>query len=102
MILPDRVFGRSGVNISDLGFAIGLILWATWSRSSSPSASVGSKPRRRITKALIASPVTGSGPPTTAASATAGCDTSADSISVVDSRWPDTFITSSTRPRSQK
>jgi len=55
-----------------------------------------------MTKALIASPVTGSGPPTTAASATAGCDTSALSISVVDSRWPDTFITSSTRPSSQK
>ena len=26
MILPDRVFGRSGMNISVLGFAIGLIL----------------------------------------------------------------------------
>ena len=55
-----------------------------------------------MTNALIASPVTGSGPPTTAASATAGCDTRALSISVVDSRWPETFITSSTRPSSQK
>jgi hypothetical protein len=39
--------------------------------------------------------------PTTAASATAGCDTSADSISVVERRWPETFMTSSTRPSSQ-
>ena len=40
--------------------------------------------------------------PTTAASATAGWDTSADSTSVVEIRWPDTFITSSTRPSTQK
>ena len=39
--------------------------------------------------------------PTTAASATWGWDTSADSISVVESRWPETFMTSSTRPSSQ-
>ena len=50
----------------------------------------------------MASPVIGSGTPTTAASATAGWDTSALSISVVESRWPDTFMTSSTRPSSQR
>ena len=46
-------------------------------------------------------PVVASVAPTTAASATVGCDTSADSTSVVEIRWPDTFITSSTRPSSQ-
>ena len=56
---------------------------------------------RRITNAQTAWPVSSSLAPTTAASATFGCDTSADSISVVESRWPDTFITSSTRPSSQ-
>ncbi len=54
-----------------------------------------------MTKATTAWPVVSSVAPTTAASATFGCDTSADSISVVESRWPETFITSSTRPSSQ-
>ena len=51
---------------------------------------------------MIACPVVASLAPTTAASATDGCDTSADSTSVVEMRCPDTFITSSTRPSSQK
>ena len=50
---------------------------------------------------MIAWPVVASLAPTTAASATAGWSTSADSTSVVEMRWPDTFITSSTRPSSQ-
>jgi hypothetical protein len=54
-----------------------------------------------MTNATTAWPVVSSDAPTTAASATDGCETSADSISVVDSRWPDTFMTSSTRPSSQ-
>ena len=54
-----------------------------------------------MTKATTAWPVVGSAAPTTAASATLGWLTRADSISVVDIRCPDTFITSSTRPRNQ-
>ena len=54
-----------------------------------------------MTNATTAWPVVSSVAPTTAASATDGCDTRADSISAVDSRWPDTFMTSSTRPSSQ-
>ena len=55
------------------------------------------------TKAHTASPVRSSGRPTTAASATnAVLATSADSISMVPRRWPDTLITSSTRPITQK
>ena len=46
-------------------------------------------------------PVVGSLAPTTAASATDGWPTSEDSTSVVEMRWPDTFMTSSTRPSSQ-
>jgi len=48
--------------------------------------------------AQIDSPVVSSGLPTTAASATSGLVTSADSISIVPMRWPDTFSTSSMRP----
>ena len=54
-----------------------------------------------MTKATMAWPVVSSVAPTTAASATFGWQTRADSISVVDIRCPDTFITSSTRPSSQ-
>ncbi len=88
------------------GLAIAPISVATWLRrvliSSDPSASsVGTFPRR-ITNATIACPVVASVAPTTAASATAGCDTSADSTSVVEIRCPDTFMTSSTRPSSHR
>jgi hypothetical protein len=38
MILPERVLGRSSVNRMVFGFAIGPIVLATWSRSSSTSA----------------------------------------------------------------
>ena len=84
MILPERVFGSSSVNRIDFGFAIGPISSATWSRSSSTSASLGSLPRAqddergdRLTGGRRRSL------PTTAASATAGWSTSADSTSVV-------------------
>ncbi len=55
-----------------------------------------------MTNATIACPVVGSVAPTTAASATDGCDTSADSTSVVEIRWPLMFMTSSTRPSSHR
>ena len=67
---------------------------------SSATASAASP--RRITNATMAWPVVGSVAPTTAASATFGCDTSADSTSVVEMLWPETSITSSTRPSSQR
>ena len=54
MILPDRVFGRSGVNSRNLGRAIGPMTWATCSRSWSASASDGTWSARRITNAKIA------------------------------------------------
>jgi hypothetical protein len=75
---------------------------ATWLRSSWTMASPGSTASpRRMTNATTACPVVWSAAPTTVASATAGWETRADSISVVESRCPEMFITSSTRPRSQ-
>ena len=56
----------------------------------------------RMTNAAMPVPLISSVMPTTAASATAGWSTSADSTSIVPIRWPATFITSSTRPMSQK
>jgi hypothetical protein len=102
MIFPERVFGSSGVNMMVLGRAIEPIFPTTCSRSSFDRPSSASLPPRSVTNAKIAWVVTGSSRPITAASATAGCDTRADSTSVVEIRWPEIFITSSTRPISQK
>ena len=90
------------MKITVLGRAIGPIFVATCSRSSSPSSSVIAVSPFTVTKAMIAWPVVSSLAPTTAASATFGWSTSADSTSVVEMRWPETFITSSTRPSSQR
>ena len=55
-----------------------------------------------VTNATIAWPVSSSAAPITAASATRSCETIADSISIVDIRWPETLTTSSVRPTIQK
>ena len=101
MILPLRVFGSSGVKTMFAGFAIGPIFSATWLRSSSSFSTEPSPPPLSVTNATIAWPVIGSFRAATAASATSRWSTSADSTSIVEIRWPDTFITSSTRPSSQ-
>ena len=102
MILPLRVLGSSGTTWISRGLAIGEISLATSARSSS---TIPSEPPwaldLRITNAQIAWPVWSSLAPTTAASATPECPTSADSTSAVEMRCPDTFITSSMRPRTQ-
>ena len=89
MILPERVFGRLSPKRMSLGFAIGPISLLTQSRSCfaifSPSAAFG-RACFSTTNAQTASPVMSSGRPTTAASATIGFATSADSISIVPSR----------------
>lgn len=51
-----------------------------------------------VTILKIHLPLIACGRPTTAAWATEGCLTSADSTSAVPMRWPDTLRTSSTRP----
>jgi len=70
------------------GRAIEPIFETTCSRSSLDRASLESFPPRSVTNAKIACVVTGSSRPMTAASATFGCETSADSTSVVEMRWP--------------
>ena len=102
MILPERVLGSSGVKTMLAGAANLPITFPTCSRSSLSIAGDPSLPPLSVTKATIACPVWGSLRPATAASATAGWLTSALSISIVEMRCPETFITSSTRPSSQK
>jgi len=83
------------------GLAIGPISLPTQLRNSVASFFASSPVGRTpfsTTKAQIASPVVSSGLPTTAASATCGLATRADSISIVPMRWPETFSTSSMRP----
>ncbi len=103
MILPLRVLGNSGTTCSSRGRAIGEITRATSARSSSMISApvVSAWSACSTTKAQIAWPVVSSVAPTTAASATPEWPTSADSTSAVEMRCPDTFITSSIRPRIQ-
>ena len=75
---------------------------ATCSRISPSMASSPSRSPSSVTNAQIAWPVSSSCWPITADSATFGWETIADSTSAVESRWPDTLITSSTRPITQK
>ena len=102
MILPERVFGSASVKRISFGFAIAPICFATWSSSASFSAALTGAPAFGVTNATIAVPVSSSGRPITAASATFSCETSALSTSIVPMRCPATFITSSTRPMTQK
>ena len=102
MILPERVLGSSAVNTIEAGRAILPILLATWLRISLMRSSSPTVVPFRVQKAAMAWPVRSSARPTTAASATAGWSTRADSTSSVEIRCPEMFITSSTRPRSQK
>ena len=85
-----------------LGRASLPILSATCARISSSKPSGSSPEPSRVTKATIAWPVSSSWAPMHAASATRSWDTIADSTSIVDMRWPETLITSSTRPTIQR
>ena len=103
MILPERVFGRSAEKRMSSGRASEPIFLQTNSRSSSRSAGVAvvAQPQRHERGDGLSLEVVRPCP-TTAASATAGCSTSADSTSMVPMRCPATLSTSSTRPRIQK
>jgi dihydroxy-acid dehydratase len=102
MILPERVFGRLSPKRMSSGLAIGPISLPTqsavpWRSSSRPRRS--GRGRLSTTKAQIASPVSLVG-----AADHRGLGhqpvwlTSADSISIVPMRWPETLSTSSMRP----
>src|SRR5216683_3122877 len=92
MILPLRVFGSSSVKMMVLGRAMAPILAATCWRRAWPWTSSEVSPAFTVTKAMMAWPVMSSLAPTTAASATVGWSTRADSTSVVETRWPEMFI----------
>ena len=53
MIFPDRVLGRSLVKTMLRGLAMGPMVWATWSRSSTSRLSSPSH-TRSVTKAAMA------------------------------------------------
>lgn len=98
MILPERVLGNAGAQCSASGEATGPSTLRTQLINSLRSSSDSGTPACKVTKVQIPCPLISCGIPTTAASATASCDTRALSISAVPRRWPETFKTSSTRP----
>ena len=103
MILPERVLGRSPDQMMRLGRASLPIFLATCSRISSTSSSEpSSSSPSSVTNAVTDWPESSSVWPMTAASATFACETIADSTSAVDMRWPETLMTSSTRPMTEK
>src|SRR5262249_49211826 len=102
MILPLRVLGSLSGKAMSAGTAIDPSVCRTWSLRLASSSGDPVWPTRRITNALMFSPLISSGRPMTAASATAGWLTSAPSTSAVPMRWPATFNTSSARPTTVK
>ena len=95
MIFPDRVFGNTGVKSISVGTAIGPSSFLTCSFNALTMSSDPDSPALSVTNPLICSPFISSGFPITAASATAGCDTSALSTSADPILCPATFSTSS-------
>src|ERR1700722_5987013 len=79
--LPVAVIGRVSVNCTSRGYSWSASCTLTKSWISRASASPGAKPGRSTIQALIDSVRTGSGMPTTADIATAGCFISVCSIS---------------------
>jgi hypothetical protein len=102
IILPLRVFGSLLTITMASGVAIGPIVFLMCLIRSARSSSEGVKPVRSVTKATGTSPFTASSLPMTAASETAGCETSALSSSTVPMRCPATLSTSSALPSSHK
>src|SRR5581483_4556767 len=101
-ILPDTVFGSSETNSISRGYLYGAVTRFTCSWMSRASSSDGSNPGFSATNAFTISPRSGSGLPTTAASATARCSTIADSTSNGPIRYALEVITSSARPTNHR
>src|SRR5262249_23114307 len=80
LIFPLGVFGSSSANSTMRGYLYGAVTRFTCSWSSAAVRSEGSPPAR-TTIARPPEPRSSSGDATAAASATAGCETSADSTS---------------------
>jgi hypothetical protein len=102
MILPLRVFGSASVKRicvgpRELADLLGHVLAEIFDQLSARE-----RPACSVTNTTSAWPLSSSGRPTAAASATDGCETSALSISAVPMRCPATLSTSSMRPTTQK
>ena len=102
MILPERVFGTSAVQMIRFGpreladpVRHALAHLALELLAPLEVALQDHERHDRLAGVLVLHPIT-------AASATFGCETIADSTVAVESRWPDTFTVSSTRPITQK
>src|SRR5580698_2495706 len=99
-ILPERVFGRRDTTKAILKAATGPILSRTsWTTSVSISCWGRLTPAFRTTNPQGVSPLTSSLTPSTAHSATSGCEATTSSIPPVDRRCPATLMMSSVRPR---
>src|SRR5581483_6105382 len=97
-IFPLRVFGSASTNSISRGYLYGAVTRLQCSCSSPTSVSARSYPVRRTTNAFTIWPRSGSGFPTTALSATAGCSSSALSTSNGPIRYAAERMTSSARP----
>src|SRR5260370_23729296 len=102
MILPLRVFGSASVNRSASGLANLPTSFSVGSVTERLSSLLAFWPALSVTKTTRACPLSSSGRPTAAASATDVLLTTALSISAVPMRCPATLSTSSMRPTTQK
>jgi len=104
MILPLRVFGRLSPKRMSFGLAIAPISLPTHSRSSRASFCAASPVGRACLSTTKAQIARGGlvGTADHRRLGHSGLATSADSISIVPMRWPETFSTSSMRPTMVK
>ena len=101
MILPLRVLGSIGTNVSSPMTASAPSSSRTVATSSRRSPSDGCRPCLSTTNAAMTSPRSSSGRPVAPASATAGWRRIADSTSIVPRRCAAILMISSARPRNQ-
>src|SRR5262245_9567362 len=96
--LPRSFFGSEARHSNQRGYLCGASLPLIQDLSSAASASLPARPSRRTTKAKGLVSSSSSSCPTTHTSATAGCSSSAFSISSGEVKMPETLRRSSARP----
>jgi len=108
MYLPLRVSGNCATSMKSDGTAVAPFSVRTSSASRRRSSPLSLRPAAGLTKAIGVSPFSRCGAPTTMQLPTGESGLTclsrrmAPSISSVPMRWPDTLITSSERPCSEK
>src|SRR5438132_10549147 len=102
-ILPERVLGSRGTMAAVLKHATGPIRSRTIAtRSGTMASGARCTPAFSTMNPRGTSPFSASATPTTAHSATSGCEASTSSIAPVESRWPATLMMSSVRFITQR